>query len=92
MTMPMLETRWRAAFACVCIAVALSAEFVKSGNGTHDDAPMKARYRNAAALITSATWRTACALSSTLAFDEAGVVFATRSTLLTAEWNSALRL
>ena len=42
--------------------------------------------------------RTACALHSTLAVDEAGVVLATRSTALTTEspsaewWNSPLRL
>ena len=89
---PMLETRWRAAFACVCIAVALSVAFVNAGNGTHDDAPMKARYRVDAAFINSAIWRTACALSSTLAVDDAGVVLVTRSTPLTVEWNSSLRL
>ena len=71
---PMLDTRWRVAFACACIAVALSAAFVKAGNGTHDDAPMKARYRVAAAFSNSAIWRTACSLSWALAADEAGVV------------------
>ena len=86
------KTRWRAAFACVCIVVALSAAFVNAGNSTHDGAPMKARNRVDAALITSATWRTACALSSTLAVDEAGVVLATRSMPLAVEWNSSLRL
>ena len=92
MHLPMLVTRWRVAFASVCIAAALSATFVKAGNGTHDDAPMKARYRVDAAFINSATWRTACSLSWALAADEAGVVSVTRSTLVTAEWNSSLRL
>ena len=79
-------------FAFVRIAMALSDSSVNAGNGVHDEAPMKARYRVDAALITSATWRTACALSSTLAVDEAGVVLATRRTALTVEWNSPLRL
>ena len=79
MTTPMLVARWRAAFACTYLAAALSDSSVNVGNGTHDEAPRKRRYRADAAFITSVIWRTACALHSAFADDDAGVVLAMRS-------------
>ena len=79
-------------FAFVRIAMALSDSSVNAGNGTHDEAPMKRRYRTNPALITMVIWRTACALHSALAVDEAGVVLAMRSVEWTVEWKLPSRL